>query len=759
MDSEATTPTRGSCTNGTNGNSQTSSPSPGPKQMRKIVFDDFEVHGEVVYSRDGVIVQAKKEDRLHSGNLQITETKHGAFVTWDLDLPVQQNLTVEQGPTIENGKNGHAGTNVMINDQGSVAFCVGSPPSADWAVIADSVDPGTPLSRVRYKSRSNSTESPAVTFSSHLEEKQLKMVLEVFEIRSYRLSEDGNQVTIMMKDGTVHNNLIFLDEGPTEFVEALHKYVSIKKASSDDSLYVLTDKRMAALDQSLSELNLVDLSGTNTDVVWRTLSDFQKDPYTTGLSIFSKITDKILFSPGEREFRPEEEMAELLQGESVGASLDISQSVHNEHGENTDWQLVTNKSRTCVMSQVQVSVRDAPLCQLDWELHINSEGMVQEVPELLEKIFKGGIDENIRGEIWKYLLGYYHWHHPAEVRETNRKARVEEYFRMKLQWKSMSEDQQNRFAAFRERKTQIEKDIGRTDRSHPYYLGDNNPNVALLQDILMTYVMYNFDLGYVQGMSDLLSPILYVMKNEVDAYWCFVGFMDRVASNFEFDQGGMKRQLDNLTEILKFVDPVFYNYLDAKESGNLYFCFRWMLIWFKREFNYSDTMTLWEVLWTKKPCKNFHLLVCAALLDTEKSAIVENKYGFTEILKHVNDMSHRIDLQKTLAKAEGIYDSLKVDPTVSDRVVNILGLAPPSPSLNGHNTEELQNGNGDLLRPTSKPMPIQNRKHSGNSHTRERHGTESSNASSSLNNSSSVEVLSEIDDEQKFENSLNSGFF
>ena len=242
---------------------------------------------------------------------------------------MQQNLTVEQGPKIENGKNGHAGTNVMINDQGSVAFCVGSPPSADWAVIADSVDPGTPLSRVRYKSRSNSTESPAVTFSSHLEEKQLKMVLEVFEIRSYRLSEDGNQVTIMMKDGTVHNNLIFLDEGdllnqfkicdnmnipgPTEFVEALHKYVSIKKASSDDSLYVLTDKRMAALDQSLSELNLVDLSGTNTDVVWRTLSDFQKDPYTTGLSIFSKITDKILFSPGEREFRPEEEMAELLQ--------------------------------------------------------------------------------------------------------------------------------------------------------------------------------------------------------------------------------------------------------------------------------------------------------------------------------------------------------------------------------------------------------------------------------------------------------------
>lgn len=46
----------------------------------------------------------------------------------------------------------------------------------------------------------------------------------------------------------------------------------------------------------------------------------------------------------------------------------------------------------------------------------------------------------------------------------------------------------------------------------------------------MTYVMYNFDLGYVQGMSDLLSPILQLMSNEADTFWCFAGFMERVVS-------------------------------------------------------------------------------------------------------------------------------------------------------------------------------------------------------------------------------------
>lgn len=73
--------------------------------------------------------------------------------------------------------------------------------------------------------------------------------------------------------------------------------------------------------------------------------------------------------------------------------------------------------------------------------------------------------------------------------------------------------------------------MNRTDRTLPFFEGDNNANLALLSDILMTYVMYNFDLGYVQGMSDLLSPILILMSNEVDAFWCFVGLMDRVVSS------------------------------------------------------------------------------------------------------------------------------------------------------------------------------------------------------------------------------------
>ena len=41
-----------------------------------------------------------------------------------------------------------------------------------------------------------------------------------------------------------------------------------------------------------------------------------------------------------------------------------------------------------------------------------------------------------------------------------------------------------------------EKDVNRTDRNHWFYEGDQeNPGLILLNDILMTYCMYDFDLG------------------------------------------------------------------------------------------------------------------------------------------------------------------------------------------------------------------------------------------------------------------------
>lgn len=114
-----------------------------------------------------------------------------------------------------------------------------------------------------------------------------------------------------------------------------------------------------------------------------------------------------------------------------------------------------------------------------------------------------------------------------------------------------------------------EKDVNRTDRTHPFFEGENNANLCLLNDILMTYVMYNFDLGYVQGMSDLLSPILILLSNEVDAFWCFVGLMDRVVSkslNHSFCEGSKNYVYKNdlIFYLIYILGPEFKRVFERK---------------------------------------------------------------------------------------------------------------------------------------------------------------------------------------------------
>lgn len=135
----------------------------------------------------------------------------------------------------------------------------------------------------------------------------------------------------------------------------------------------------------------------------------------------------------------------------------------------------------------------------------------------------------------------------------------------------------------------------------------------------------------------------------------------------------MKTQLIQLSSLLRLLDLSFWNYLGAQDSGHLYFCFRWLLIRFKRELSFPDVLRLWEVMWTGLPCQNFHLLVCCAILDSEKHQIMEEQYGFNEILKLINELPMKLDITAILNKAEAICLQLKSCKDLPNSVVEILG--------------------------------------------------------------------------------------
>ena len=210
----------------------------------------------------------------------------------------------------------------------------------------------------------------------------------------------------------------------------------------------------------------------------------------------------------------------------------------------------------------------------------------------------------------------------------------------------------------------------RTDRHIPLFAGEDIPhpdpdslfaeagtNVHLeqMKDLLLTYNEHNRDLGYVQGMSDLLAPIYAVEQDDAVAFWGFVNFMERMERNFLRDQSGMRLQLLTLDHLCQLLDPKLYEHLQRLDSTNFFFFFRMLLVWFKREFDWLDILRLWESLWTDYYSANFHLFIAMAILEKHRNVILEHLKGFDEVLKYVNELSGTIDLPSTLARAEALF--------------------------------------------------------------------------------------------------------
>ncbi|XP_040386505.1 TBC1 domain family member 16 isoform X5 [Cygnus olor] len=158
-----------------------------------------------------------------------------------------------------------------------------------------------------------------------------------------------------------------------------------------------------------------------------------------------------------------------------------------------------------------------------WLNHLNESGQVEEEYKLQKAIFFGGIDISIRGEVWPFLLHYYSYESTSEEREALRVQKRKEYFEIQEKRLSMTPDEQKDF--WRKVQFTVDKDVVRTDRSNQFFRGEDNPNVETMRRILLNYAVFNPTIGYSQGMSDLVAPILAEVLDESDTFWCFVGLM------------------------------------------------------------------------------------------------------------------------------------------------------------------------------------------------------------------------------------------
>ncbi|UXI14403.1 small G protein signaling modulator 2-like [Sarcoptes scabiei] len=199
----------------------------------------------------------------------------------------------------------------------------------------------------------------------------------------------------------------------------------------------------------------------------------------------------------------------------------------------------------------------------------------------------------------------------------------------------------------------IDKDVQRCDRNFWYF---NKDNLEKLRNVMCTYVWNHLDVGYVQGMCDLVAPLLVIFDDEVHTYSCFCKLMIRMASNFPHG-GAMDTHFANMRSLIQILDSDVFELMHQNgDYTHFYFCYRWFLLDFKRELLYVDVFSVWETIWAAKFVSSsaFVLFIALALVEYYRDIILENNMDFTDIIKFFNEMAERHDAKAVLKIARDL---------------------------------------------------------------------------------------------------------
>ncbi len=259
--------------------------------------------------------------------------------------------------------------------------------------------------------------------------------------------------------------------------------------------------------------------------------------------------------------------------------------------------------------------------------------------------------------------------------------------------------QENKKTQWRLNLHQIGLDVVRTDRMLQFY--ERQENLGKLWDILAVYCWLDPDIGYCQGMSDFCSPVALMFADEADAFWCFERIMHRVRESFKCtDQSvGVQKQLETLAILMKVLDPKLHEHLDSIGGGNYIFAFRMVMVHFRREFSFQDTLYLWEMMWaleyvpphisSKQDVHNNNNMIrswifrrkykgrgkfdaqnlkygavnvpggtaplalycAAAIFEMQRKPLLKQTQGLDEVLKLLNDVTGKVDAKEACKSA------------------------------------------------------------------------------------------------------------
>uniref|UniRef100_A0A3B4GDN7 USP6 N-terminal-like protein n=1 Tax=Pundamilia nyererei TaxID=303518 RepID=A0A3B4GDN7_9CICH len=205
----------------------------------------------------------------------------------------------------------------------------------------------------------------------------------------------------------------------------------------------------------------------------------------------------------------------------------------------------------------------------NWDKYKNSE-------KLLRRIYKG-IPLQLRGEVWCLLLDI------PKIKEEKKDF----YEKLKARARGISPDIR-----------QIDLDVNRTYRDHIMFMHRYDVQQALFH-VLTAYSMYNTEVGYCQGMSQI-TALLLIYMNEEDAFWALVKLLSGQKHAMHFFVPGFPKLMrfqEHHDRILKKMMPKLKQHLlqDNQEVFTSLYTMKWFFQCFLDRTPFTLTLRIWDI--------------------------------------------------------------------------------------------------------------------------------------------------------------------
>ncbi|GAA5815803.1 hypothetical protein MFLAVUS_009318 [Mucor flavus] len=221
--------------------------------------------------------------------------------------------------------------------------------------------------------------------------------------------------------------------------------------------------------------------------------------------------------------------------------------------------------------------------------------------ERLRILARHGVPDQIRGEVWKYLLGVQQADRSKEL--SSGKARSEEYDQI---------DKEDSEIAKR-----IRGEVARYQRRVPEVEGKDY--VQSFVNIILAYLNTNRDAEYTSSLVPLCAPFIYVMDTECDAFFCFERLLQAME---EYNLNvSLKEQVAQFMTLFRCGLPELCSYFDDEEVDINEWSTSWLQNLLAKEMRFENLVRLWDSYFAMTDPFAFHPFVCLSILLSAKEAL------------------------------------------------------------------------------------------------------------------------------------------